>query len=69
MRSVKKGVLAVSLMGAVAAVAMPTRQELVAAQKAVLDATAADVRATIALVQKTVYETSGVRLEPEVRIW
>ena len=32
-------------------------------------ATAADVRATIALVQKTVYETSGVRLEPEVRIW
>lgn len=45
MRTVKKGVLAVSLMGAVAAVAMPTRQELVAAQKAVLDATAADVRA------------------------
>ena len=32
-------------------------------------ATAADVRATIALVQKTVYETSGVRLKPEVRIW
>ena len=32
-------------------------------------ATAADVRATIALVQKTVLETSGVRLEPEVRIW
>ena len=32
-------------------------------------ATAADVRATIALVQKTVYETSGVQLEPEVRIW
>ena len=32
-------------------------------------ATAADVHATIALVQKTVYETSGVRLEPEVRIW
>ena len=32
-------------------------------------ATAADVRATIALVQNTVYETSGVRLEPEVRIW
>lgn len=33
------------------------------------NATAADVRATIALVQKTVYETSGVRLEPEVRVW
>ena len=32
-------------------------------------ATAADVRATIELVQKKVYETSGVRLEPEVRIW
>ena len=32
-------------------------------------ATAADVRATIALVQNTVYETSGVRLEPEMRIW
>ena len=45
MRTVKKGVLAVCLLGAVAAVAMPTRQELVAAQKAVLDATAADVRA------------------------
>ena len=26
-------------------------------------------QATIALVQNTVYETSGVRLEPEVRIW
>ena len=32
-------------------------------------ATAADVRGTIALVQKKVLETSGVRLEPEVRIW
>ena len=65
----KRIVLALGALGAVAAVAMPTRQELVAAQKAVLDATAADVRATIALVQNTVYETSGVRLEPEVRIW
>ena len=32
-------------------------------------ATGADVLKTIELVQNTVYETSGVRLEPEVRIW
>ena len=32
-------------------------------------ATAADVLATIGLVQKRVFETSGVHLEPEVRIW
>ena len=32
-------------------------------------ATAEDVRAAIALVQKKVWETSGIRLEPEVRIW
>jgi len=32
-------------------------------------ATAADVLATMAMVQKKVYEHSGIRLEPEVRIW
>ena len=32
-------------------------------------ATAQDVLDTIELVQKRVWETSGVRLEPEVRIW
>ncbi len=32
-------------------------------------ATAGDVKALIALVQKRVYETSGFTLEPEVRIW
>ena len=32
-------------------------------------ATAKDVRALIELVQKRVYETSGYRLSPEVRIW
>lgn len=32
-------------------------------------ATAADVLATMALVQETVKEYSGVQLEPEVRIW
>ncbi len=32
-------------------------------------ATAADVLATIDLIQKTVWDRSGVRLEPEVRIW
>ena len=32
-------------------------------------ATAADVLATMELVQKTVWEHSGIRLEPEVRIW
>ena len=32
-------------------------------------ATAADIRATIAMVQEKVFEASGVRLEPEVRIW
>ena len=32
-------------------------------------ATAADVLATMALVQKTVLEYSGIQLEPEVRIW
>lgn len=32
-------------------------------------ATAKDVRALIALVQKRVFETSGVTLQPEVRIW
>ena len=32
-------------------------------------ATAADVLATMELVQKEVYENSGIRLEPEVRIW
>lgn len=32
-------------------------------------ATAHDVLATIELIQKTVYEASGLRLEPEVRIW
>lgn len=32
-------------------------------------ATARDVLDTIALVQKEVYTTSGIRLEPEVRIW
>ena len=32
-------------------------------------ATAADVLATMALVQKTVLEHSGIQLEPEVRIW
>ena len=32
-------------------------------------ATAQDVLNTIELVQKRVWETSGVRLEPEVRIW
>lgn len=32
-------------------------------------ATAADVRATMELVQEKVFETSGIRLEPEVRIW
>lgn len=32
-------------------------------------ATADDVRALIALVQKRVYETSGYQLQPEVRIW
>lgn len=32
-------------------------------------ATAADVLATMELVQRRVYEESGIRLEPEVRIW
>jgi len=32
-------------------------------------ATAKDVRAAMALIQKRVYETSGITLEPEVRIW
>ncbi len=32
-------------------------------------ATAADVLATMELVQKTVLESSGIQLEPEVRIW
>lgn len=32
-------------------------------------ATARDVLDTIALVQKEVYKTSGIQLEPEVRIW
>ena len=32
-------------------------------------ATAKDVRALIALVQKKVFETSGFTLQPEVRIW
>lgn len=32
-------------------------------------ATAEDVLATMALVQKTVQEQTGIRLEPEVRIW
>ncbi len=32
-------------------------------------ATASDVLATVSLVQKTVEEQSGIRLEPEVRIW
>ena len=32
-------------------------------------ATSRDVLDTIALVQKTVFETSGIMLEPEVRIW
>ena len=32
-------------------------------------ATAADVQATIAMIQKVVWEHSGVQLEPEVRIW
>ena len=32
-------------------------------------ATAADVLATMELVQKEVWEHSGIRLEPEVRIW
>ncbi len=33
------------------------------------DATAKDVLATMELIQKTVYERSGIELEPEVRIW
>ena len=41
----KRIVLAVSVLGAAVAVAMPTRQELVVAQKAVKTATAADVMA------------------------
>ena len=32
-------------------------------------ATAADVLDTMAMVQKEVYERSGIQLEPEVRIW
>ena len=32
-------------------------------------ATAADVLDTMALVQRTVLEHSGISLEPEVRIW
>jgi len=32
-------------------------------------ATAADVLATMELVQKAVWDDSGIRLEPEVRIW
>ena len=32
-------------------------------------ATAADVLATVEMVQKTVLEHSGIQLEPEVRIW
>ncbi len=32
-------------------------------------ATAADVLALIALVQRRVYETSGISLEPEIRLW
>ena len=33
------------------------------------DATAADVLALIAEVQRRVHETTGVQLEPEVRLW
>ena len=33
------------------------------------DATADDVKKLIALVQKRVFETSGIPLQPEVRIW
>lgn len=33
------------------------------------DATAADVLALIAEVQRRVHEVSGVTLEPEVRLW
>ena len=32
-------------------------------------ATAADVLATMEYVKEAVYEQSGIRLEPEVRIW
>lgn len=32
-------------------------------------ATAEDVLQTMDMISKTVYETSGIRLEPEVRIW
>ncbi len=32
-------------------------------------ASAEDIKKTIAMVQSRVWETSGVRLEPEVRIW
>lgn len=32
-------------------------------------ATAADVLATMELIQMRVYENSGIRLEPEIRIW
>ena len=32
-------------------------------------ATAADVRSLLAQVSDIVYEKSGIRLEPEVRIW
>lgn len=41
----KRIVLVLCALGAVAAVAMPTRQELVAAQKAVKAATAEDIMA------------------------
>ncbi|MDY6111398.1 MAG: UDP-N-acetylenolpyruvoylglucosamine reductase, partial [Ellagibacter isourolithinifaciens] len=33
------------------------------------DATSADVQALIAEVQRRVLESSGVALEPEVRMW
>ena len=33
------------------------------------NATSADVRALIAEVQRRVFESSGVALEPEVRMW
>lgn len=32
-------------------------------------ATAADVKALLALVQQRVFESTGIRLEPEIRIW
>jgi UDP-N-acetylmuramate dehydrogenase len=33
------------------------------------DATAADVQSLLKQVSEKVFETSGIRLEPEVRIW